>query len=320
MGINLLAGLGITIAVVLFIAGLLLCIKGSDLFVDAASWLGDVTGIPKGVIGATIVAFSTSAPEFFVSMFATLRGATDMAVADIVGSSAVNLGIALAAIAIIRPGTKTDKTFKFRGLMMLICALMLFGFAFMGFLSWVHGVFFLLVFVMFTVGSIRQGLKEHTPKQPTNGRDIFKNMSLFIIGLAGVLIGAHLVVDNASRLAYFFEISETIVGLTIVAVGTSLPEIVACVAGAIKKESSIAFGNVIGSGIFNIAAILAMVTFASGRLEIDPLMIYIGIPFVLGLTLITLIPILIKKQVYRWQGIAMFAVYAVFVITMIILS
>ena len=302
----------------LFVIGIALCVKGSDLFVSAAKWLGDVSGISKAVIGSTIVAFSTSAPELFVSLLATLRGYSDMGMANIVGSNAVNIGIGLAAIAIIGSGKVGDPLSLMRGVVLVVSTVMLFAFAFFGTISWVHGIFFAILMMLYIYYNIKHCKEEKAPRLKTNAKQTTKNVLLFIVGLAGVLFGAHLIVQNASFLAASWGMSEALVGLTIVAVGTSLPEISTSIASIIKKERGLAIGNIIGSCIFNIAAILAIVTFSAGNIEVSQSMSRIDIPVLLALTLLAIIPTAITKRVHKWQGVALAVVYMGFLVFTIV--
>ena len=313
--------MGIFIAVALLIVGLILCVKGSDIFVDSAKWLATATGISCAVIGATVVAFSTSAPELFITLFASLRGHADLAIGNIVGSEAVNVGIGIAIVAIALPGCHKDKLFMFRAIIMVVTLFMLLAFALTGAISWVHGIFFLLVFVVFCYANIRYS-KDSTcpPRQKTSGKEITINIIKFIIGIAAVLFGAHLVVDSASYIAIEWGMSEALVGVTIVAAGTSLPEILTCIQSVRKKEYGMAIGSIVGSSIFNIALVLGIVSIASGAMPVPTTMARIEIPIIALMSLVVVIPSLLTKKIHRWQGYVLLALYATFLTFAIINS
>ena len=327
--------MGLLVGILILIAGFVLCVKGSDLLVDVAKWLARTTGISITVIGATLIAFSTSAPELFVTLFATLRGYDDMAVAGIVGSEAVNVGIGIGVIALVRPGAHGDRLFSVRGIIMIIALVMLLGFAATGVISWVHGIFFALVFVLFTYFNIRycrnkvasgQGLTGDcccetmvVEREPTSRKEIAKNILLFVIGLACVLFGAHLIVDRATFLAQRFGMSEALIGITIIAIGTSAPEIITCIVAVAKNEKGLAVGNIIGSSVFNVAFVFAIVSFAAGSITVDTSMAHVEIPIIVAMSIVAIVPSLFTKKMHRIQGILLFALYALFLTLAIVL-
>ncbi len=258
------------LAIVLLIAGFVLLVKGADVFVDGSSGIAKFLKIPSIVIGLTIVAFGTSAPEAAVSIIAGVNGSNDIAVGNVIGSNMFNLLGVLGISALIKPvrvdGQIVKKEFPFMLAATAVFALSAFDVAFGGgetdmisrneaFILLILMGIFLYSVITFALRSRREsGAPEEETDKP---KSLVKCILFTIGGLAGIIIGGQLVVDSASKIATQLGMSETLVGLTIVAVGTSLPELVTSIVAARKGESDIAIGNVVGSNVFNILFVLA---------------------------------------------------------------
>jgi cation:H+ antiporter len=316
----------IFIAAVLFTVGLIMTVGGADFFVRAARWLSDVTGISRVVIGATVIAFATSAPEFFVSLFATIKGFNDISIANVVGSVIVNIGIGFAIIAAACP-SRSDKLSAFNGLIMIAVVGVALAACLVGLLTVWHALIFIAIFVFFTVVNIKSGKIHESKVQPerrkTNAAGIVLHIAFFALGLVGLIWGADVMVNNAKTLAVEFGISEYIIGLTVVAVGTSLPEIMTTIIAVIKKEHGMSVGNIVGSNIFDVAVIIAAIVFASGG-TISVVRTGIAAPwfdFVVAMVfcVVTIVPTLISKRVSRWQGFVVAGLYVAYIITSIFL-
>ena len=305
----------ILLAVVLFFVGTILIIKGGDIFIDAASWMSDVTGISKAVIGATIVSLATTSPEYFVSLIATIKGYNDLSIGNAVGSLIANLGIAFALLAIFTPGKIKDRLFGVKGNIMIVSTIMLLLFCLNGTVSVIEGIVLLLLFAVSTCVNIRYSKdgEEERERRQTNSRDIAINVTKFIGGAAAIVFGSNLIVDNAQVIASTLGVSEAVIGLTVVAIGTSLPEIVTSIAAIVKKQNALSIGNIIGANILDATLILSTGAFISGgNLTVSPSTVRIDLP--VSLLFMAVLPTAIGKRIYRWQGILMAGVYAAYLV------
>lgn len=307
----------IFIASALFLAGTAIVVKGADVFVDAAGWVSDATGISKVVIGATLVSFATTSPEFFVSLIAILKGANDLSVGNAVGSLICNIGVAFALVAIFGAGKVGDRLFGLKGAVMLISAAALWLFCLNGNVSAIEGVVLVLIFACFTFINIRfsKDGEEKKERPKPHGREIAINAAKFLFGAAAVVLGSNLIVDNAQKIALRLGISEAVIGLTVVAIGTSLPEIVTSITAVVKKQNAISLGNVIGANILDATLILATGSFVSkGGLAVSSQTIWTDLPAALLVMLIAVVPAAVAKKTFKWQGILLIGVYAVYLL------
>jgi cation:H+ antiporter len=303
-------------AIVLFALGIFFTIKGADYFVRAAGWLSNVTGISRGVMGATVIAFSTSAPELFVSLFATLKGYNDISMGNIVGSNICNLGIGFVIIACFLPCVMRDKLSFLNGFILLFATGIVAVFAFVGVISVWLAIVLMATFVFFVYIQIKYSGHEKAPRKKTNAREITWNLLLFAVGMVGIVWGSNIIVDNAKILGTKMGISDHIMGLTIVAVGTSLPEIFTTIVAVVKREHAMSVGNLIGSNIFNITFVLAIVAFVSGgAVAVSNNTMFIDMPVAMLFAAIAVIPTLITKRVYRAQGVALGLLYCAYIVT-----
>ena len=303
----------IIVPALIFIAGFIIIIKSSDLFIDAAVWMSEVTGFSKAVIGATLVSFATTSPEYFVSLVAVSKGNVDMSIGNAVGSLAANLGIAFAALAILTPGVIQDKLFGLKGLMMIGAAVMLLIFCLNGTVSIIEGIVLFsifLLFIFFNACYSKDGGCTESERKQTNKKEIAVNVLKFVAGAAGIIFASNLIVDNAVIIATFMNISEAVIGLTIIAIGTSLPEIVTSIAAVLKKHNAISIGNILGANIINISLILSTGAFVSGgNLTVSRSSMFQDIPLAILLMLMAVLPVIIRKRISRLQGCLMAGVY-----------
>lgn len=309
------------IAVLSLVIGFALLVKGADFFVDGASSIAKRLRIPAFIIGLTIVAFGTSAPELAVSMTAAIKGSNDIAIGNVVGSNIFNLLVVLGCSAAILP-LVVEKSMIKRDYPLSIGAVVLLGILSIDVfnknggmkISRFDGVVLLVCFSLFMYLTIQEALKHRKEATQEEEQDdanpIAKSIIISLLGLAGIVFGGDLSVDGAKEIARFFGLSEAIIGLTIVALGTSLPELVTSIVAAKKGESDIAIGNVIGSNIFNIFLILGV----SGTIlpmQVSDTYIY-DIAILLAISILAYLPILKTKKVARWQGITMVLVYVAY--------
>lgn len=304
------------------IVGMALLIKGADFFVDGASKIAKALKIPTLIIGLTLVSMGTSAPELSVSLNASLVGSNDLSFGNVVGSNIFNTFLILGAASLFIPLVFDESMRKYDiPIMFGIYGLMLlFGFIITPYkLDLVESIVLLLLFVSYIVSLIYRAKKSNQQEEENveviTKKKIIISIILTIVGLAAIIFGGDLVVDSAKAIALACGMSEALVGLTIVAVGTSLPELVTSVVASIKKENDIAIGNVIGSNIFNILFILGTSSTIS-QLQISTDMglginkALFNLIVLLGSGLLVLIFSKLSPKFKKWQGIIFLLLYA----------
>ena len=312
------------LALIRLVIGFALLVKCADLFVDGASSLAKKLNIPAFVIGLTIVAFGTSAPELAVSITAAMKGSNDIAIGNVVGSNIFNTLVVLGASAAITP-IAVDKGMIKRDYPLSIFAAVLLGVLAMDTvlfkasemsLGRLDGIILLIAFAGFMVMTVKAGLEgREEEEEDSEAMPLMKSLLVIVIGLVGIVVGGDLSVEGAKGIARFFGLSEAIIGLTIVALGTSLPELVTSIVAAKKGESDIAVGNVIGSNIFNIFLILGL---SSTILPMNVSGTYLyDIGMLIGVMVLTYLPIAKTKKVSRVMGIVMVLVYAAYTVYLI---
>lgn len=303
---------------ILFIIGFVLLIKGADLLVDGASSIAKKLKISAIVIGLTIVAFGTSTPELIVNIFASASGNTDIAIGNILGSNIANILLILGISAIIYPlATKRHTVWKEIPLSLLAAVIvgvmvndaLIDGSVFSG-LTRIDGIIlisFFIIFLYYTFGIAKVSGEDADIeiKQLSH----LKSILYIIIGLAGLAVGGKWIVDGAVKIAELFNVSESLIGLTIVAIGTSLPELATSAIAAYKKQADIAIGNVVGSNIFNIFWILGASSIIRPLPFSDNSRSDILMTIFASLLLFMIMFIGKKHTVERWQGALMIAIY-----------
>ena len=312
------------LALIRLVIGFALLVKCADLFVDGASSLAKKLNIPAFVIGLTIVAFGTSAPELAVSITAAMKGSNDIAIGNVVGSNIFNTLVVLGASAAITP-IAVDKGMIKRDYPLSIFAAVLLGVLAMDTvlfkasemsLGRLDGIILLIAFAGFMVMTVKAGLEgREEEEEDSEVMPLMKSLLVIVIGLVGIVVGGDLSVEGAKDIARFFGLSEAIIGLTIVALGTSLPELVTSIVAAKKGESDIAVGNVIGSNVFNVFLILGV---SSTILPMNVSGTYLyDIGMLIGVMVLTYLPIAKTKKVSRVMGIVMVLVYAAYTVYLI---
>jgi len=253
------------LTLVLFVAGLLILVGGAESLVRGSSALALRLGITPLVIGLTIVAFGTSSPELAVSLESALSGNSSIAVGNVIGSNIANIGLILGITAMIQPLSVQPSLLKEQIPLMIAISFVLWFVAADMSISFWDGLILIAAFIGFLVHSYRSSKKNSDNDEETLPCDAsaLKNKTWFCVmliavGLAGLVGGGMLFVDSAVEIARIFDVDEAIIGLTIVAIGTSMPELATSAVAAIRKESDIAIGNIVGSNIFNILAILGI--------------------------------------------------------------
>ena len=304
------------IVIILFLIGLLLIIKGGDFFVDSAVWFAEALNVPKFIIGATIVSFATTLPELLVSLFASIEGKNVMAAGNAIGSVTANLGLIMGISVFCIPAAVNRKEFSFKGILMALSCFLLWLFSRNGNISIAESIVMLTLFVIFmTENTI--AAKQNISAADTDEiskKDLGKNIFLFIVGITGIVIGSRLLVDNGSEIARMFGVPEGIISVTIIAIGTSLPELVTTIAAISKKQSSLSVGNIMGANIIDLCVILPLCSLVSGgKAAVEAQTYAIDIPVCLGIILIAIIPPLLFKRLYRSQGVLMLLAYIAYI-------
>lgn len=312
----------IFIAALLFIIGLVCIVKGGDWFVDSAAWLAEVTGIPKFIVGATIVSVATTLPELIVSVMAALDKKVDMAVGNAVGSVIANTGLILAISLLFTFGTVNKKHFTSKAILLIAACTALLVFCISGQVTVWAGLVLLVIFLLYIWDNLRQGKADMGGEQklPFDKAELPKRILFFILGAAGIVIGARLLVDNGSELARILGVPENIIALTFVAIGTSLPELVTAITAIVKKQSSLSVGNIIGANVIDLTLILPVCALISGgSLPVNAQTWQLDMPVCLAVTLVAMVPTLITGKLRRWQGGVLLVGYAAYLAVMILL-
>ena len=353
------------ICISLLVVGLILIIKGGDWFVDAASWIAEVSGIPRFIIGATIVSLATTLPEILVSSIGAAEGNIGLAIGNAVGSVNANLGLILGLSIIAAPAIIDRKKNWPKSVILIVAVAMLFIFCMTGGDKETHtgtlvlwqAILVILVFVAFFIenfisirkeavasGEITKDRKlkfSNDPVELENGftfkydsqiggnhkfldpqkdpKTIAINMVKFVLGAAFIIGGALHLNKYGQQLAEMLGVPSDIIGVTIVAVGTSLPELATAITSIIKKKSDMSAGNVIGANIIDITLILPLCAFiGGGSLPVDAQTIVLDLPFCLAVSCFALIPALIFGKFKRWQGYIMMAGYVVYILLLVL--
>ncbi|MGL5348381.1 MAG: calcium/sodium antiporter [Peptostreptococcaceae bacterium] len=312
---------------IFLIIGFLLLIKGADTFVVGSSSIAKIFRVPSLIIGLTIVAFGTSAPEAAVSISAALSGKNDMAIANVVGSNIFNLLAVIGVASILNP-VKVQKStilkeFPFALLACVVLLILCHDTKFQGYdvnlLTRADGLMLLALFSIFMYYLIDMAItsKEEMEIDKADGKmPIGKSITMSILGIAGIIIGGQIVVNSASDIAISWGMTENLVGLTIVSIGTSLPEFVTSIVAARKGESDIAIGNVVGSNLFNILFVLG-ISSVIHNIQIHPI-VFVDMIIMILISIIVYVFAITKKSVNKGEGIILTILYILYLVFIII--
>ncbi len=312
----------ILLASLLFALGLVLIVKGGDWFVDSASWIAEVSGIPKFLIGATIVSLATTMPEMLVSFIAAAKGDVDTAIGNAVGSVTANTGLIMGVSVLAIPAIISRKALAPKIAMLIGATGLLWLFCSTGALSVAEGLVILAIFVAFIVENILSAKNNRTAdpedRPAHTKKDTAVNIVKFLAGAACTVIGAKLLVDNGEQLALAMGVPQSVVAATMIAVGTSLPELVTTVTAIVKKQASLSVGNIIGANIIDITLILPVCAIISGgSLPMSAQGVRLDLPFCFAIGAVALIPALIFGRFRRWQGAAVLLLYGAYLALML---
>ena len=308
---------GIILQIVLLIVGFVFLIKGSDFFVDGASSIASLLKIPTIIVGLTIVALGTSAPEAAVSITSSMTGSNAMAVSNVIGSNMFNLLMVIGLSALLNE-LLMDKTTLNKDLPFLVTITLLFAaFIIIGWdISTIEGIILLIImiaYILYLIYTTRKSENSNEVEKPKYS--LTKSIIFIVIGVIGIILGGDLVVDSASAIAIALGMSETLVGLTIVAIGTSLPELVTSLTALKKGENELIIGNVIGSNIFNILFVLGASS-AISAIPLDSSML-IDVAFMVLVTIICFIFGKTQDKFDKKEGailVSLFVIYMIFAI------
>ncbi len=309
----------------LLIAGLFVLIIGGDFLVRGASSIALRAHISPLVVGLTIVAFGTSAPELLISINAALSGSPDLAMGNVVGSNICNLALVLGVTVLIGPVKVSIDSIKIDWPVAMISAILLFWWAIDGELGIGEGLFFIFFLLSYTIYIIRKSRKENKAAIATKeeievsdgpSASVSKDLLFLAIGAAGLYFGSDWFVGGAKSLATFLGVSQRVIGITVLALGTSLPELVTAIVASLKRETDLALGNLMGSNIFNILSILGITSLIK-PIAVNQTILNIDMFWMLGITLIILPMMLIKRKLGKPEGIILLCIYVYYTYTVI---
>ncbi len=320
----------------LFAIGIVLIVRGGDWFVDGAAWLAEVTGIPKFIVGATIISIATTLPEIIVSSMAAVEGhkilisgvenyiiasqeKVGMAIGNGIGSVICNTALIMAISLIFLPIKIERKDFVPKALLLIGSVMALFILSLNGFLTVSGAVILLIILVVYIIENVKSAKNtiSDSDEEPLKAdrRSVARHVMLIVVGAACIVLGSRLLVDNGGEIARNWGVSEAIIGVTIVAIGTSLPELVTAVAAVVKRHPSMSIGNVIGANIIDTTLILSVCSFIyGGNLPVSVQNIRLDFPVAILVSLIAVVPTIIQKKFSRWQGFALLTVYIAYIV------
>lgn len=314
--------------IVLLVIGFVLLIKGADIFVDGASSTAANFKVSKMLIGLTIIAFGTSAPEFAVSMQALANGSTDMVLGNVIGSNIINILLILGLAALIRPiRVKANTICKELPICLLVSVLLVVLFLDIqisggseNIISRSDGIAIILFFLVFLYYLIALARRKRSNKKAEKAKfKISVSLILVALGIAGVIIGSNLIVNSATTIATDIGVSERVIAMTVIALGTSLPELVTTLTAARKGEAELAVGNIIGSNIFNICMVLGVPVALFGKVTPGSFQV-VDLAMLVVSAVILFIFATTKRKISRREGVLMLltfvAYYAVVLIGM----
>lgn len=316
MGINIL----------LFVIGLIMLIKGGDWFVDGATGIARRFHLPELLIGATVVSIGTTLPEVMVSAQGAMAGSGGMAYGNAIGSIICNTSLIAALTIAIRPSKVERKTFAIPVIFFFVAVAFYMGVAYItGEFTRTVGIILLLGFVVYITFTIWQMKKKPVQKtdehegQEESKSSAIKDVILLVLGAAVIAVGARLLVDNGTIIAETLGVPDTVIALTFVALGTSLPELVTAITSLMKGHGALSLGNIIGANLFNLVLVSGVSTVispfplpAESTISGMPASLVLDLPVMLGVMLIMIVPTLIREKLSRVQGILLLCIYAAF--------
>lgn len=300
---------------ILLAAGLLILAKGSDFFIDSSAYFARRFGVTEFIIGLTLVYVGTSLPEFGASVYASYHGSGAIAVGNIIGSNIANIGLILGITVIIGSIRTSAEMLKRDGFIMLGVSFLFVGIA-IGGITRLDGLILITCFVLYMrlLYMQRKGTNSAAgaTSRASDGDRTIREVVKLLAGGAGIFLGAKLLVDSAIDIAFAIGVSESVIGVTLVAFGTSVPELAVCISAITKKFESIAIGNVIGSNIFNILWVGGVASLVS-PLRVDEALLRFSMPVMLLTAALLLVFMRTNWKLERWEGVVFVVMYACFI-------
>ena len=316
------------VPVLLFLLGFLLLIKGGDWFVDGAVGIAHRFHLPELLIGATVVSIGTTLPEVMVSSQAALQHNAGISYGNAIGSIICNTSLIAAITIAAKPGPVSRKSLILPSGAFFIAAVIYSLIAYTsGEFTRLEGIMFLCMFVLYMYLSVRQMKNgdgaESSEEEETDGNEstMTKDLLLLVVGAVAIAFGANLLVNNGTLIAAALGVPDSVIGLTMVALGTSLPELVTAITSLMKGHGALSLGNVIGANLFNIILVSGMaITISPFAVPAEKTLfginssLLVDIPVMMGVMLLMCVPALKNEKLYRWQGILLLCIYACFTI------
>lgn len=311
----------LAVAAVIFVVGLVFIIKGGDWFVDSASWFAEATGIPKFVVGATVVSFATTLPELLVSVRAAMNGSAQMAIGNAVGSVTANTTLIIGVSLVAMAGVINRKSFSLKGGLLLAASIALTVLSLKLELPPWSAFILGAVFLVFMISNLIEGKKasENDEIDSHERKEIPKKILFFVLGTAGIVLGAEFLVGSGKTIASGMGISDAIIGFTVIALGTSLPELVTTITAIRKKESGLSVGNIIGANIIDLTLILPVCAIIQGEpLPVEQINISFDFPVCITACAVAVVPTIIAGRFRKWQGFALLAIYVAYMALLVL--
>ena len=312
----------LAVAAVIFIVGLMLTIKGGDWFVDSASWFAEATGIPKFVVGATVVSFATTLPELLVSVRAAMNGSAQLAIGNAIGSVTANTTLIMGVSLVFMAGVISRKSFSLKGGLLLAAIVGLTLLSLGNSLPTWSAFVLWAIFLVFMTSNVIEGKKNAGLEK---GEDVYEKKDIpgkvlfFLIGTAAIVFGAEFLVSSGKTIASGIGISETIIGFTVIALGTSLPELVTTLTAIKKKQNSLSVGNIIGANIIDTTLILPLCAVINGSpLPVEKINLVFDFPICIAACAVAIVPTIFQGKFKKWQGYALLSIYAVYMLLLIL--
>jgi cation:H+ antiporter len=308
------------LSIILLVIGLAVLVKGSDFFVGSAAFIARHYGVSELIIGLTLVSMGTSLPELAASVYASYDGQGGIAVGNVVGSNIANIALVLGVCLLLKQIAIKRKMLKRDGLVMLGVSLLFIFFIFDGVERW-EGLVLMVIFTVYIIYLYQQNKAERLNCETTDVCEQVEHkegklgleVSKLVIGCIGVVLGAKMLVDSAVGIAGHLGISQAVIGSTLVAFGTSVPELAVSLTAIVRKHQDISIGNIIGSNIFNILLVIGAAAIIN-PLAVDNILINMNIPIMLLVAAILLMFMAMGNKLRRWQGGVFVAIYVVFLV------
>ena len=318
---SLTGGALLAVAAVIFVVGLVLTIKGGDWFVDSASWFAEATGIPKFVVGATVVSFATTLPELLVSVRAAMNGSAQLAIGNAIGSVTANTTLIMGVSLVAMAGVINRKSFALKGGLLLAAVVGLTLLSMGNALPTWSAYILWAIFAVFMASNLLEGKKgaAEEKKEDYDKSEVPSKVLFFVLGTAAIVFGAEFLVSSGKTLAAGIGISEAIIGFTVIALGTSLPELVTTITAICKKENSLSVGNIVGANIIDTTLILPLCAVINGQpLPVEKINLVFDFPVCITACAIAIVPAVVMGKFKKWQGILLLGVYALYMVMLVL--